>query len=102
MLNGIGGRTVAEAKQRMDYAEFVSWCRYREKYGSLHLGMRFDRGIARIAAFLGNLWIRKSRFKEVDFSPYDKAIKDSQTPEPNSIEAAFGLLRGISEKNHGE
>lgn len=42
MLAGIGGRTIAEAKQRMSWAEFQAWCAYRNKHGPLSAQQRIE------------------------------------------------------------
>jgi len=77
----------------MTYAEYISWCRYRNKYGGLHHGMRFDRGLARlIAHFAGG--------SPMEFSPMDRAIKESQAAEPGSVEEAFALLNQVSKSRH--
>jgi hypothetical protein len=49
VLNGVGGRTVAEAKERLSYAEYLDWCEYIRLRGSLHVGMRLEVGFALIA-----------------------------------------------------
>ncbi len=49
MLNGIGGRTVLEAKQNMPYDEFLNWITYRRQRGTLNLGMRLEWLFARAA-----------------------------------------------------
>ncbi len=54
MLNGIGGCTVAEAKERMSYAEAQQWAAYMQRRGSLHVGMRLEWGFALIAATINN------------------------------------------------
>lgn len=51
---GIGGRTIAEAQQRISYPEFVKWAQYRAKRGSLNLGMRMERGSALLATLYAN------------------------------------------------
>lgn len=38
MLNGVGGSTIAEAKERLSYAEYRAWVAYLNKRGSLHPG----------------------------------------------------------------
>lgn len=48
MLNGIGGRTIKEAKQRLSYQEFLAWAEYRRRYGCLNTG-------AVAASFIGRL-----------------------------------------------
>ena len=50
MLAGIGGRTVEEAKQRMTYAEFRDWLRFREKVGPLNHLQRLDYATALLAS----------------------------------------------------
>lgn len=45
MLNGIGGRTIEEAQQKMTYREVVMWEKYRDSRGSLNLGLRIERSV---------------------------------------------------------
>lgn len=49
MLNGIGGRTIAEAKERMSAAEYEAWRAYIRRHGSLNLGLRVEDAAALIA-----------------------------------------------------
>lgn len=49
MLNGIGGTTLAEAKERMGQDELQTWAQYRRKHGSLNLGLRIEQGAALVA-----------------------------------------------------
>ncbi|MFJ3153746.1 hypothetical protein ACIPIX_06340 [Pseudomonas protegens] len=49
MLNGVGGRTIVEAKERMTYQEALAWGRYIDRYGSLHTGRRLEAGSALVA-----------------------------------------------------
>ncbi|MNN80816.1 hypothetical protein D3C81_1975780 [compost metagenome] len=71
MLCGIGGRTVAEAQQRLSYPEFLSWQKYRAKRGTLHLGMRVERGAALLAALYANAHGKRGqKFKLEDFMPH--------------------------------
>lgn len=86
---GIGGRTIEEAKSNISYSEFLAWCGYRNKYGSLHLGMRLDRSVARSTAFFGNMMSGKKSLKMQDFSP-----NDQEQETLGSIEDVFGLLSG--------
>lgn len=46
MLNGIGGSTVAEAKETISDHEFAMWCAYIRKRGTLNLGTRLELGFA--------------------------------------------------------
>lgn len=67
MLNGIGGRSVAEAKANLSYNEALSWMAYVEQNGSLNLGLKIERGFALLATILNNLHGGKATFD--DFLP---------------------------------
>lgn len=67
MLNGIGGRTVAEAKERMSDHEFANWCAYIRKRGTLNLGTRVEMGFALLAMVTRNSAGGKSKID--DFLP---------------------------------
>lgn len=95
MLCGIGGRTIAEAQVNLTYREYLSWIRYRNKYGSLHPGMRVDRAVGRGLAFFGNMYSKKKDLKPEDFSPYDK------TPDldEGTADDAFQILASVAKSN---
>lgn len=69
MLNGIGGRTIAEAKHRMSYAEFLQWVRYRNKRGSLNTGLRHEYDNGHLMSFWASSKSKK-RFSLYDFTPH--------------------------------
>lgn len=69
---GIGGRTIAEAQQRLSYREFLSWTRYRAKRGSLNLGMRVERGSALLATLYANSHKKGGGLKLYDFMQHEK------------------------------
>ena len=46
VLNGIGGRTIAEAKASISYREFQFWREYAKTRGSLNIGLRLDDALA--------------------------------------------------------
>lgn len=71
-MNGIGGRTIAEAQERMTYAEFVVWMKFRAKRGSLHLGMRVEMALAQFQALYVNSKTGKDapRLYQQDFAPH--------------------------------
>lgn len=73
---GIGGCTIAEAQQRLSYPEFLSWARYRHKRGTLHTGMRIERGTALLATLYANSHSKNGGFKLYDFMPHE----DEQAP----------------------
>ncbi|MBK3872133.1 hypothetical protein GFL01_10095 [Pseudomonas stutzeri] len=71
-MSGVGGRTIAEARERISYPEFLSWLKYRAKRGSLNVGMRVERG----TALLASLYVNAHRGKDTqpaqmwDFAPH--------------------------------
>lgn len=54
MLAGVGGRTIAEAKQRISYAEAQDWAEFIRRRGSLHVGLRLEQGFAMLRAAINN------------------------------------------------
>lgn len=71
-MNGIGGRTIAEAQEVLSYTEFRIWLAYRQKRGTLNLGMRVERGSALLATLYANAHRGKDvePFKLYDFAPH--------------------------------
>ena len=49
MLHGIGGSSIAEAKENLSYDEVIAWSHYIRKRGSLNWGMRIEQGFALLA-----------------------------------------------------
>ncbi|MEQ4874086.1 phage tail protein [Klebsiella oxytoca] len=78
-MNGIGGRTIAEAQERMSLREFQIWVKYRNKYGQLNSMMRTEWGASLVASVLAN--INKSKnsppFKVSDFAPHINEVSVS-------------------------
>lgn len=78
-MNGIGGRTIAEAQERMSLREFQMWVKYRNKYGPLNVMMRTEWGASLVASVLAN--INKSKnsppFKISDFAPHINEVSVS-------------------------
>ncbi|CAM3407809.1 phage tail protein [Rouxiella silvae] len=71
-MNGIGGRTIAEAQERMSVAEFELWLKYREKYGGLNSMMRTEWAAAVVASTIANVNRTKNSppFRISDFAPH--------------------------------
>jgi hypothetical protein len=72
-MNGIGGCTIAEAKQRLCYSEFLTWCQYRNKRGSLNPGTRIEFGAALLAALYSNKNSKHGGNTVYDFTPHHDA-----------------------------
>ncbi|WP_434986953.1 hypothetical protein [Pseudomonas protegens] len=72
MLNGVGGRTIAEAKERMTYQEALAWGRYIDRYGSLHTGRRLEAGSALVALQTHRLGGGMAEL--LDFTPHEQRL----------------------------
>lgn len=81
MLNGIGGATIAAAKESMGQDELQTWVQYRRKHGTLNLGLRVEHGAAMAAYFAnhghGDLSdYLPQRGEPDDSAALEKAMKD--------------------------
>ena len=86
-MNGIGGRTIAEAKQNLTYAEVSMWVAYRNKRGSLFVGRRLDRAVGNFMA----TYLSSKGAKNVDplnFMPHE------DKPQPLSLEEVMMMQFG--------
>lgn len=52
-MNGIGGATISEAKERMCQDELNTWMQYRRRHGGFNLGLRIEQG-AGLNAYFAN------------------------------------------------
>lgn len=78
-MNGIGGRTIAEAQERMSVTEYQTWLLYRQKYGGLNPVMRTEWGAALVSSVIANINRDKKTppFSVTDFAPHlDKTESD--------------------------
>ncbi|RTY47437.1 phage tail protein [Enterobacter hormaechei subsp. steigerwaltii] len=91
VLNGIGGRTIAEAKERLSFCEFQQWVQYRQKYGNLNLMMRTEWGAALVSSVLANVNRTKNTpaFSIADFAPHIAAVEREAANEPIKLEDAM-------------
>jgi hypothetical protein len=62
VAQGIGGRSVAEAKRRISHREFISWLKYRKKHGTFDMGYRIDRAAAIICSALAHGKVAPEKF----------------------------------------
>jgi len=90
VLNGIGGRTIAEAKANLTYNEALSWMAYFERSGTANLGLRMERGVALLATILNNVHGGKANFD--DFLP--KRGEPEEEVEA-SAQDLFALLQSV-------
>lgn len=87
MLNGIGGRTIAEAKQRMSYVEFLSWAAYIRQRGTLNQGMRNEFLMARLSTQVHAAVGGKPKFD--DYMRY----QDQKKATIEDVAALFGAVK---------
>jgi hypothetical protein len=84
VLNGIGGRTVEEAREYLTWDEVQAWAEYRRKRGSLHIGYRVEAGTALLAMLVSNALGGKMRIE--DFMPHG----DEQIASAEDVMGLFG------------
>lgn len=84
MLHGIGGNTIAVARECLSAVEVQLWQAYRAKYGSLNPMIRSDQNTALLATLYANSKRGKNSppFKQSEFLPYHKE-------QPISLEEAM-------------
>jgi hypothetical protein len=78
VLHGIGGRTVAEAKRRVTYEEFVMWLAYINKNGLPAQGTEATERAFALLTWQVNL-SRGGKTELADWLPKPKSAHDSQT-----------------------
>lgn len=93
MSHGIGGCTVEEAKERISYDEYLSWCAYIRKRGSLNLGMRIEAGSALVALMVNNA--NGGNAKMNDFMPHADRPEDQQQA---TLQNVFSMLKVKAKK----
>lgn len=72
-MNGIGGCTIEEAKDRLSYEEVQRWAAYRKKNGSLRTPQHIERGFAMLATLYVNSRRKRGSnpFSIFDFMPHE-------------------------------
>lgn len=66
---GIGGRTVAEAKESLSYQEAHDWMIYRAETGSLNVLLRIENLLAHMLSTTINIHSKK-KVKASEFLPF--------------------------------
>lgn len=84
--HGIGGSSVEEARETLTHEEFVGWCSYMRKHGTIDLAARMDAGFAMLAHVICAVNGRKTKVS--DFMP-----KRQDEQQEVSIESVFGMLK---------
>lgn len=97
MQAGIGGRTIAEARQRISYTEALTWQAYIRKRGTLHVGRRVEVGTAAIAHLLGLVNGRTISMEAL--APHEQW---DDTPEPEGPQDVPALLAAVAAELGGK
>lgn len=80
VLNGVGGRTIAEAKMNMTNSEVSKWVAFRNKRGSFFTGRRIEQGFGNlIATYLGSKGAKD--VKAQSFMPHEDQPKEMSLEE---------------------
>jgi hypothetical protein len=93
VLNGIGGRTIAEAKERMSYREALEWGSYIRKHGSLNVCRRVEQSIALLAVAV--IRSQGGKAELIDFMPH----AERPEPEKADIGSVFSMLSALQKKS---
>lgn len=91
MLNGVGGRTIEEAKLRISGAEFDQWVKYRQIYGSLNPVVAVDRSVGRLSYIMQAAHGGKGKYH--DFVPQYELTADEDEP----VDADANLAQAMKE-----
>lgn len=83
-MNGIGGRTIEEAQQCLSHSEFLTWAAFRQKRGSLHIGMRVEYGFAALSSLYVNMHTKQGGYRATDFMPH---MDEAAIPLDEAIES---------------
>lgn len=54
-MNGIGGKSIAEVKRNLTFAEINKWALYRQRRGSLNIGRRVEQATGHAMAAYFNV-----------------------------------------------
>jgi hypothetical protein len=78
VLHGIGGWTIAEAKRRMSYGEFVTWRAYINKHGLPAQGSEATERAFAMLTWQVHL-SRGGKSELSDWLPKPKSVHETQT-----------------------
>ena len=83
-MNGIGGSTIAEAKETLTVSEVNAWITYRSKRGSLVAGRRVEQAVARLCLMIAAAHNLKrdtdfeAPYQLIDFLPHEDGFDERQ------------------------
>lgn len=97
MLNGIGGRTIREAKNNLTEAESREWYRYFQKRGSLNVSRHLEFGFALLAQYIcksGGIKFNNGPADMKMFMPYEYP-HGREADTDGTIEDVFTLFQSL-------
>lgn len=83
-MNGIGGRTIAEAQQNMTLVEARQWAQYMRRHGGLNIAERVEQAAALICATGAQLMGNK-KVKVNDFLPNRESDDELRLATPQDF-----------------
>ena len=83
-MNGIGGRTIAEAQQNMSLVEARHWAKYMQRHGGLNIAERVEQAAALICATGAQLMGNK-KVKVNDFIPNRESDDELRLATPEDF-----------------
>ena len=83
-MNGIGGRTIAEAKQNMSMVEAHHWAKYLQRHGGLNIAERVEQAAALICA-TGAQLMGSKKVKVADFIPNRESDDELKLATPQDF-----------------
>lgn len=84
MMNGIGGRTIAEAQQNMSLVEARQWAQYMRRHGGLNVAERVEQAAALICTTGAQLMGNK-KVKVADFIPNRESDDELRLATPEDF-----------------
>ena len=93
MLNGIGGRTIAEAQQNMSLVEARQWAQYMQRHGGLNIAERVEQAAALICATGAQLMGNK-KVTVKDFIPNRESDDELKIATPQDFLRLLKASRG--------
>lgn len=95
VLCGVGGSTIAEAKENISVAEYYEWVKYRNLRGSLSVVRRVEQAIGLLCSVVANSAGGKEgggKFEPKDYMPHETLAKEQQAAEDGSFASFISSL----------
>jgi len=93
VLNGIGGNTIAQAKENMSHKEALRWAVFIRERGSLNMGLRIEKQVERSIALLCAV-VNNSAGGKAKMSDFLPGVKKEEVV--TDISQVAGMLKSIA------